>query len=328
MTAFADLPDDAQVALLRDVARAAAPAFGLHETVVTPVLHAYNSTFRVDAADASYALRILVGSSSTTEHIAAQQAWQLALASEARLAVPVPLPTVDGAWSARLESREFGRPAIVTVAGWLDGSAIDGDLDVPAARLLGAAMARMHVHAVDWTMPPGAALPVFDDVLFGDRDALADVDDLDDDARHVLDEARVRSQSVLTRLHASDRVRPLHADLHSGNLLRSGDDVQILDFDDAGLGVPALDLGIARFYADDPEIHAALADGYASVAPLPEASEADLHAIAAARQLLLANDLLTSTTASLRAEARAYVDTAVRRLAGWLDRGTFTRRVD
>lgn len=328
MTAYADLPDDAQVALLRDVARAALPAFGLDGGVVTSVLHAYNSTFRVERDRASWALRILVGSKAAPEHIAAQQAWQLALASEAGVPVPVPLATVDGAWWTGVESVGFGRTAIVTVAGWLDGTALDGDLDVPTARLLGAAMARMHVHAVDWTLPAGAALPVLDDVLFGDRDALADVDDLDDDARHVLDEARVRSQAVLTRLHASDRVRPLHADLHSGNLLRSGDEVQILDFDDAGLGVPALDLGIARFYADGPEDHGALADGYASVAPLPEASEADLHAIAAARQLLLANDLLTSTTASLRTEARAYVDTAVRRLAGWLDRDTFTRRVD
>lgn len=328
MAAYEDLPEDAQVAVMLDAARAALPAFGLEGADVASVLHAYNSTFRVDRGDASWALRILVGSKATRQHIAAQQAWQLALASDAGVTVPVPLRTIDGAWWTGVESAAFGRTAIVTVAGWLDGTAVDDELDAPTARLLGAAMARMHVHAADWAVPPGAALPVFDDVLFGDADALADVDDLDDEGRRVLREARTRSQAVLTRLHATGRVRALHADLHSGNLLRAASGLQLLDFDDAGLGVPALDLAIARFYADAPDQHDALAAGYASVAPLPDASDADLHALAAGRQLLLANDMLASTTASLRADARAYVDTAVRRLAAWLDTGTFTRRVD
>ncbi|SDI02342.1 phosphotransferase enzyme family protein [Agrococcus jejuensis] len=328
MTSYADLPEAEQVALLQAVAAEALPAFGLEGAVITPVLHAYNSTYRVDRDGASWALRILVGSKATPANIAAQQAWQRALASEANVVVPVPLPTLDGAWWTGVASDGFGRTAIVTVAGWLDGTAIDDALDVPTARLLGAAMARMHVHAADWAVPVGASLPVFDDVLFGDHDALADVDDLDAPSRVVLDEARARSQALLTRLHGLGGVRPLHADLHSGNLLRSADGLQLLDFDDAGLGVPALDLAIARISADEPQIHAALADGYASVAPLPDASEPDLHALAAGRQLLLANDLLSSTTASLRADARTYVDTAVRRLAAWLDAGTFTRRVD
>lgn len=328
MTAYPDLSEPAQVAVLQRVAHAALPAFGLDGGVVTPVLHAYNSTFRVDRDGAVWALRVLVGSKATPAHIDAQQAWQLALASDAGVVVPVPLRTVDGAWWVGIASEGFGRTAIVTVAGWLDGAALDDALDAQTARQLGAAMARMHVHAADWAVPTGASLPVFDDVLFGDRDALAEVADLDAASRAVLDEARARSQSVLARLHALGGVQPLHADLHSGNLLRSAGGLQLLDFDDAGLGVPALDLAIARFYADEPGIHAALAEGYASVAPLPDASEPDLHALAAGRQLLLANDLLSSTTASLRADARAYLDTAVRRLAAWLETGTFTRRVD
>lgn len=328
MTPYAALPEAAQVALLQALAVEALPAFGLDGGAVTPVLHAYTSTFRVDRGGASWALRILVGSKATPEHIAAQQAWQLALAAEGGVVVPVPRRTLEGAWWTGIASEGFGRTAIVTVAGWLDGAPLDDALDVPTARVLGAAMARMHVHAARWQVPTGATLPVFDDVLFGDHDALADVGDLDASSRAVLDEARQRSQAVLTRLHGLGVVRPLHADLHSGNLLRVADGLQLLDFDDAGLGVPALDLAIARYYADEPEVHAALAEGYASVAPLPDASDADLHALAAGRQLLLANDLLSTTTASLRADARGYLDTGVRRLAAWLETGRFTRTVD
>ncbi|WP_175414138.1 phosphotransferase enzyme family protein [Agrococcus sp. SGAir0287] len=327
MTVYADLTEPEQVALLQAVAARALPAFGLDGGDVTPVLHAYNSTFRVELDGASWALRILVGSKATTQHIAAQQAWQLSLAAEAGV-VPVPLPTIDGAWWTGVASEGFGRTAIVTVASWLDGDAIVGDLDAGLARSLGATMARMHVHAETWTVPEDATLPVFDDVLFGDVDALADVPGLAPGDRKVLRLARERAQATLSELHARGGVRPLHADLHAGNLLRSADGLQVLDFDDAGLGVPALDVAIARFYADAPEVHEALAEGYASIAPLPDATDAELHALAAGRQLLLANDLLSSTTASLRADARGYLDTAVRRLAAWLQSGVFTRRLD
>lgn len=323
-TPFADLPDDAQVAVLRDVAAEAAMAFGLADAVVTPVLHAYNATFRLDVDGASFAMRILVGSSSTPEHIAAQQSWQLALPSQTDVLVPVPLPTLDGAWWTGVESAAFGRTAVATVAGWLDGEAVD-ELDLETARMLGEAMARMHEHAASWSPPPGAVLPVYDDVLFGATDAIAHVDDLPAAARRVLAEARTRSQDALDRLHAAGVVRPLHADLHSGNVLRSATGLQILDFDDAGLGVPALDLAISRFSADSWEVQDAIGEGYAAVAALPDASEADLHALAAGRQLLLANDLLATTSASLRVEARAYLARAVRRLEAWLDTGAFSR---
>lgn len=246
-TPFADLPDDAQVAVLRDVAAEAAMAFGLADAVVTPVLHAYNATFRLDVDGASFAMRILVGSSSTPEHVAS------------------------------------------------------------------------------WSPPPGAALPIYDDVLSGATDAIARVDDLPAAARRVLAEARTRSQDALDRLHATGVVRPLHADLHSGNVRRSATGLQILGFDDAGLGVPALDLALSRFSADSPEVQDAIGEGYAAVAALPDASEADLHALAAGRQLLLANDLLTTTSASLRVEARASLARAVRRLEAWLDTGAFSR---
>mgnify|MGYP000904831741 CR=1 FL=1 len=325
---FAELDEAGQVAVLEEAAGTAAAAFGLADATVSPVLLAYNATFRLDVDGTSYAMRILVGSSSTPANIAAQQSWQVALAADAGVAVPVPLPTVDGAWWTGVASPGLGRPAVATVASWLDGAPVVGALDASLARVLGADMARMHVHARTWAMPSEAALPVFDDVLFGDPDVLGEVDDLSAADRTVLERARERAQRVLSRLHGRGGARPLHADLHAGNLLRHGDGLQILDFDDAGLGVPALDLAIARFYADDHAVHEALAEGYASVAPLPDASASDLHALAAGRQLLLANDMLRSASAVLRADARDYLDTAVRRLAAWLDTGTFTRALD
>ena len=47
----------------------------------------------------------------------------------------------------------------------------------------------------------------------------------------------------------------------------------------------------------------------------------------AARQLLLANSLLASSTAALRSEATDYLDVTVDRLRHWLSTGRFTRDV-
>jgi Ser/Thr protein kinase RdoA (MazF antagonist) len=90
--------------------------------------------------------------------------------------------------------------------------------------------------------------------------------------------------------------------------------------------VPALDLAVATFYLRDERgraAEAALHEGYAAVSPLPAVTDEQLEALVASRQLLLANSLLASSTADLRAEAAAYLLVTVRRLRHWLDTGRF-----
>jgi len=65
--------------------------------------------------------------------------------------------------------------------------------------------------------------------------------------------------------------------------------------------------------------------GYATVAALPDVAASDFEALAASRQLLLANALLGSTTAQSRERARTYLPLAVDRLRHWLETGHFTR---
>jgi Ser/Thr protein kinase RdoA (MazF antagonist) len=128
-------------------------------------------------------------------------------------------------------------------------------------------------------------------------------------------------------VYAGQRPIVLHADLHGGNLKWHAGRLAVFDLDDAGFGVPALDLAISTFYLrdEDPAIERALRAGYAEVRALPEVSVEQFEALVAARQLLLANSLLMSSTASLRAEATAYLDVTAQRLRGWLDTGRFER---
>lgn len=315
-----------QVASLRLVALRAAAAFGLEVARMDLALHGYNTTFRVDVPDGRrVALRVGTNSHSTSEHVVAQQAWLHAIAAQTDVRVPEPLRALDGGWFASVDAPELGRPVLVSIASWLDGPDAER-LEPGSARALGRAMAALHDQAARWAPPPGGALPRLDAPLFGDEDVLDRAPGLSADDRAVLAAARARTGEVFERLHRGAAVRPLHADLHGGNLKWHEGRLAVFDFDDAGLGLPVLDLAISTFYLrrGDPAVEAALREGYAEVAPLPDADPDDVEALIAARQLLLGNALLASTTSEHRAQAAEYARTTAARLRQWLATGRFS----
>jgi len=126
---YAALDEEGQVEVLRRVALAAAEGFGLGVRDLALVLHAFNTTFRVDTDDGRrLALRVNTNSMSTPGHIAAQQAWLHALAAETAVRVPDPLAAPGGGWYVEVDSPEWGGPLHATVASWLDGDDV-GECD-------------------------------------------------------------------------------------------------------------------------------------------------------------------------------------------------------
>ena len=324
---YLDLCDDEQVEVLRAAALVAVDQFGLELAGLEVAAHVFNTTFAADTADgARYAVRVNTNSHSTPANIAAQQAWQRAIAAETGVLVPEPLQTPDGGWYVEVESEVFGRPLRVTAASWLEGPDV-AEFDVVVARALGRTMALLHEQSASWQVPAGASLPRFDSPLFGDENLLSSAAGLEAGQRAVLDQAGEQTARAFAAVYDGASLRPLHADLHGGNLKWANDRLAVFDFDDCGLGVPALDVAITAFYlrSGSPEPEQALLAGYAEVAPLPEVHPAHFEAMVAARQLLLANSLLSSTTAELRAEAQGYLHVTVSRLRHWLETGTFTR---
>ena len=325
---YADLDQAGQVEVLRRVALVAAEGFGLGVRHLTLVLHAFNTTFALDTDDGRrLALRVNTNSQSTPAHIAAQQAWLHALVAETDVLVPDPLATPGGDWYVAVDCPPWGGPLNTTVASWLDGDDV-GQCDEEQARALGRTMAVLHDHAEGFALPPGAHLTVFDEPLCHDRNLLEGAVPMPRGQAEVVAESLVLCRRRFDEVYAGQRPIVLHADLHGGNLKWNAGRLAVFDLDDAGFGVPALDLAISTFYLRDdqaPAIERALRAGYAEVRPMPEVSDEQFEALVAARQLLLANSLLMSSTASLRAEATAYLDVTARRLRGWLDTGRFER---
>ncbi|HEU5241452.1 MAG TPA: phosphotransferase [Ornithinibacter sp.] len=328
-TDYTGLDDEGQVEVLRGVALQAAEAFGLGVRDLTLVLHAYNTTFRLDTDDGRrLALRVNTNSHSTPEHIVAQQEWLHAIAAGSDVLVPDPVRTPDGGWAVVVPCPEWGGPLHATVASWLDGDDV-GTCDEEQAGALGEAMARLHDHAGSFVLPVGGALPVLDAPLLGDEDLLSGHPDLPPGGAAVVDRALADTATACAAVHAAGTPVVIHADLHGGNLKWHGGRLAVFDVDDCGIGVPALDLAITAFYLRDgtPGLEEALRAGYAGVRPLPDVAPDDFEALVAARQLLLANSLLASSTAALRSEATAYLGVTVDRLRHWRSTGRFTREV-
>ena len=322
--AYEDLDEGAQVVVLRRVAVTAAQRYGLPTDRLEPVLHGFNTTFRVDTTDgATFALRVNTNSVSTAEHVAAQQAWVHAIARETDVRVPDAVAAPDGRTVVPVPCEELGRDLLSVVNTWLDGPDV-GECDPEQARALGRAMAILHEHARTFVVPEGAGFPVFDEPLFGDRNLLEGTTLLDPQACTVLDDAFERTRSAFAALGASAAAVPLHGDLHGGNLKWHEGRLAVFDFDDAGVGAPVLDLAIATFYlrGGDPAVERSMREGYTEVTALPEGTE-HLEALVASRQLLLANSLLTTTTAQWRSQAVDYLGTTVERLRHWTATGRF-----
>lgn len=321
---YAALGSGEQVDLLRAVARAASGDFGLDVREIELFRHEFNTTFRVLEPDGrAVAVRVNTNSFSTPGHIRAQHAWMRALAAETPLRLPVPLRTLRGTDHARVSTPhgEF----VVVAATWLDGEDV-GECDVTEAMALGRAMATMHAHAEAWTMPSGGRLTSFSDPYFGDVDRLGHACAADSESADVLRWSLSRCQEAILRAERDCPPVVVHGDLHGGNLKWHDDELAVFDFDDCGIASPALDLAIATFYlrGSDPGVETALRAGYAELRRLPEVLPSVFEALVAARQLLLANDLLKSSTEHLRVQARGYVDRAVGRLAYWREVGRFS----
>lgn len=328
-TAYPHLPEHDQVEVLRRVALAGAAHFGLQVRDLTLVLHGYNTTFRLDAGDGRrVALRVNTNSHSTLENIAAQQAWCRAITSQTDVRVPDPLAAPDGSLVVAVDAIEVGCPVTVVANSWLEGNDVVR-CSAEQAHELGRAMASLHLHSAEWSLTHGTGFPVFDEPLFGDEDLLREHPSLTGAGGDLVEEARRRCCAAFSSAGAEASAIALHADLHGGNLRWHEGALAVFDFDDSGLGVPALDLAVATFYLRDGTreavaVEAALRAGYAGVTRLPDIDDDAFEGLVAARQLLLANSLLVSSTSSLRSEAESYLDVTVQRLRRFLDTGRFT----
>lgn len=318
------------MARLRRTALDALAQYPLEVAGVRVLNHGFNTTFRVDASDGRrFALRLNVNSRRTPQNLAAEAAWLAALHADTDLWVPTPQQTSEGRLTTAVASVDLGRSLPAVLFSWLPGRDLGEEASSEQLHAVGRATAVLHEHGARWRLPPGAALPAIDSVLMDvpynlgvDHPLLSSTD------HAVIDAAFEHVQRHIDGLFAGARRQPLHADIHGWNLKWFRGRLSVFDFDDSGVGVPAQDLAISAYYLrDDRRREAALLEGYRAVRSLPEFTTEQFEAMVASRNLVLLNDVITTTNADFLEMLPRYVPNSITKLRAYLESGVYRHDV-
>ncbi len=273
---------------------------------VTLINVSENATFRVDGLDGGGAgaaiLRVHRLGYHSREAIASELAWLEALRRDAGVRTPAVLPAADGSRVVAVPdpgAPPGGELRHCVMFEFLSGTEPAEDRLVEDFEPLGALTARMHLHAREWTRPPGFTRFHWDyEAALG---AVArwgrwqDGAGVDKEATAVLSRLDATLRDRLARFgRGPDRYGLIHADLRLANLLvdgTAGGRPGVIDFDDCGFGWFLYDLGAAvsfiEHYPQVPEMIESWTRGYRSVRALPRQDEAEIWTFIMLRRLLL-----------------------------------------
>lgn len=264
--------------------------FPIEARDLTPVWISENVTFRVtdDLDGGAYVLRLHRPGYHDLDALHSERDWTGALVA-AGIGAPVGLRTRNGAWFVPVDIPETRETRYAGLTRWTEGEVLSDLLECGAGtelrwfHLLGAAIAALHNQAGAWNPPIGFTRHALDtDGLMGEapwwgrfwESPLLSVSE-----QSLALAARFKIAAALDRLGRDRSTFSLiHADLHPGNVLVSGDRLAVIDFDDAAFGWHAYDLAVAIFHLQvEPnfvQAQVALLAGYRSARALSAETEA------------------------------------------------------
>jgi Ser/Thr protein kinase RdoA (MazF antagonist) len=305
---------------LLEIAGEALKLYPLQVEEVSLINNEYNATFKVVLSDGEqFALRVNINSPRTAENLKAEVSWVNHLHMDGRVKVAKPIATTQGELFASIRHDLSTRDLHCVLYSWLPGSELEDEPELIQLRALGEAMAQMHLVAKDFVLPADSNLPLLDDVMWWTEDfLLSEKSVLDQEAKELISQTLRVIDSRIKSLYVGVTPIVIHADLHGGNVLWDLDSLSVLDFDDSGIGLPVQDLATTTYYLDTPEQDAALREGYATIAPVPEMSDRDLEVFLIQRRVILLNYLYETTNEEHRAMIPEYLEESLRRIKNFL----------
>ena len=240
-----------------------------------------NIVFKVRSAqDQEFVLRLHRPGYNSLAELKSERVWTAAL-NDAGISAPVGVPASSGEQFIKFEDRYAG------MLHWSAGSTLqpefyatrDANTRSHYLEQLGSLIARMHVQASAWTPPQGfERRNLGADGLVGEAPSWGrfwEVPEIDPAVRERLSQLRKALQMILseyeTQARATQQFSVIHADLHFGNVIRTGNNLHVIDFDDTAFGFHAFDLAVAinefQTLPEYDEIADALIAGYRAIRP-------------------------------------------------------------
>lgn len=263
MTDFYKLSGAEQCRLLESLARGVLQEWDISANAgIALIKHRENTIFRVtdSATSRSHVLRVHRAGYNSPAEIRSELHWMQALRADGIL-TPEVIPALDGALIREVRAAYIPEARTVDVFRWIDarelGRIEDGGSGDPETlgkyRIVGATAARLHNHAVAWRLPAGFTRHAWDrDGLLGKQPLWGRYWEsalLDAEQCRALGAIRNNGRALLEQFGtAPDRYGLIHADLVPENLMTTGSDVYVIDFDDMGFGWHLFDLATIMYW--------------------------------------------------------------------------------
>jgi len=284
----------------RQLAQTALAQWDLEVVAIDPIKVRENAVFRITTKGDHAVLRVHRQGYHSDAALRSEFMWMRALDS-AGIPVPQVMLSRNGREFEIAEVPGLEGPRQVDVIRWIAGrqlGSVGTSLDIDEGvneeqyRTIGALMARMHNHSSAWRIPEGFVRHRWDaGGLVGDQPLWGrfwELEALDESQRRLLMAARTAVAGELADFGSGpDRYVLIHADLVPENILVNGEDLRIIDFDDAGFGWYLFDIATSLYFltgdAIYPAARAGLIEGYRSERPLPDEMLDHLDTFMAAR---------------------------------------------
>ena len=250
----------------------------IRDATLDLIKHRENAVFKVAQNGFKAALRLHRHGYHSDAELRSELQWMQAL-SAAGIKVPEVIPTTSG--ELFVDHTADGLPGTLQVDlfEWIDGEqlgSVEEGVAVAAEVersfcVLGELAARVHNQSCSWDLPDGFVRHEWDAAGLAGEDPFWgrfwEIEAATDAQRKLLIDARNRLYGDLTELPKSPgSYSMIHADFASENIMVEGDEVRLIDFDDAGFGWHLFELATALYfirgesYFDSAQ--AALVDGY------------------------------------------------------------------
>lgn len=328
MKPFDALTHRGQIGRLKRLAMKALEQYPVVPTKVSPLVHLFNSTFRIDSENGRYVMRINRPYDRSQAEIRSEMQWLASIHRETPLIVPDPLTNLSGDLVTRIEVPGVPEPRDCVLFHWVDGRFYRQKLGPVALERVGGFMAHLHNHVQDFDFPDGFVRPKLEldgevgrmvqHALKHGRELLTD--EMCDDVSQVVN----RIRPVIDSLGEDEaNFNLIHADLHQGNYLFKNGTVRAIDFDDCGWGHFAYDVAITFWYLGQhpalPEMRDAFLKGYRKVRHFPVEHEPLIDTFMALRSLLLISFMASEQNPRIRQMAPQFVASIHQRLKRFLE---------
>ena len=321
---YTELDEAGQIAEVAKLVPGLLAQYGIEATEITNANHGFNSTFKIVSGDKAYALRINLGSSKSANEILAEMQWLEAL--EGEVSAPVPVRTTSGELYTSVYFPPLEAQFNAVMFEWLEGEEVGDEPTNEQLFGIGQAMAKLQLFAKNLIFTAPATLPKINNSLLQAKDLLRpnQPKEIDDELYELILKGLEISDAVHERLSNQIPLQPIHADLHSGNIIQGPTGLSVIDFDDAGYGLPIQDLSINALYLrEDKEREKYVAEGYASITELPKISPEDFEVLVMARALCLTNAILEMKAAEIIEFLPTYMKRTKKRFQNFFATGEF-----